>query len=70
METYFILHIAVCTCQSQTPKISQTFSPGTIGLFSKSVSLFCKISSFVSFLFRFHIQVISYDICLSLSYFT
>ena len=49
METHFILNIAVCTCQSQTP--SQSIPPPThpsplviIRLFSKSVSLFlfCK----------------------------
>ena len=41
----------------------------TTSLFLISASLFpfCKYVHFVSFLIRFHIWVISYDICLSLS---
>ena len=49
-----------------------SFSPSaTTSLFSRSVSLFlfCYIPSFVLFL-GFHLEVKSYSICLSLTYFT
>ena len=64
-----ILNIAVCTWSSQSPQLSLPPTPATMSSFSKSVSLFllCKLSSFVSFLFRFHICSIPHDISPSLS---
>lgn len=47
MKMHFILNIAVCTCQAQTPDLSLPHPPPilvTISLVSKSVSLslFCN----------------------------
>ena len=63
-----ILHPIVCTSHSPTPILPLPLSLITISLFSISVSLllFCYIHQFVVF-FRFHIQVVSYSIYLSLS---
>ena len=61
-------HHTVYVCQQQSSSLSLSPYPlVTIILFSVSVTLFVfQISSFVSF-FRFYIQAIPYDICLSLS---
>ena len=41
----------------------------TISLFSMSVDLFCLLYRFICIIFRLHIWVVSYSICLSLTYF-
>ena len=65
-----ILYVIVHICCPQTPIPSPLHAPcpleATI-LFFMSMSLFCFIYKFIMSYFIFHIEVVSYGICLSLS---
>ena len=66
---------AVCVCQSPSPNLSSphhSLSPLiTVSLFSTTVTLFVFVNNFTYIILcRFHISVISCDICLCLTYIT
>ena len=75
LSTRSLLFILKIKCVHANPKLPVYPYPHlpclvTISSFSKSVSLFlfCKWIPLYNFFFRFHIHMISYDICLPLSY--
>ena len=69
-----ILYVIVCICLSQTPNPSLPCFPSSLAI-EQVCSLclwvcFCFADKFIWSYFGFHILVVLYGVCLSLTYFT
>ena len=68
MSLSFVLYILLCICSSQTPNLSLACFPFGNHPFCLCLRVcFCFMNGSLESYFRFHVEVMAYDICLCLS---